>query len=175
MIADLTAADAFGALGTIFGATWSLFRSRRGMLLAQAMIGILFGLHYALLGAYTGSLMNALAALQALAAIPLGTRPEFRKVYLLTLPLIAGGLWLTWTGLPSLFAALGMTLISIGRYQTDPVRFRMCMSFAIPNWAVHNWMVWSVPGLISDAFGLLFNVINTVRDVRARRAPAAAG
>lgn len=175
MIADLSAADALGALGTLFGATWSLFRTRKGMLVAQLMIGVFFSLHYLLIGAYTGALMNGLAALQALAAIPLGTRPEFRKVYVLTLPLIAAGLWLTWTGPPSLFAALGMTFVSIARYQTDGLRFRLFMMPAIPSWAVHNWMVWSVPGLISDAFGLLFNVMNTVRDLRARRAAAGAG
>jgi hypothetical protein len=44
--------------------------------------------HYAGIGALTGGVMALLAGAQALAAIPLGSRPGFRFVYLLTLPLI---------------------------------------------------------------------------------------
>lgn len=121
------------------------------MLLIQAVSGLCFVLHYALIGAFTGSLMNVLAMLQALAAIPLGEKPGFRVVYLLTLPAIALGLGLTWNGWPSVFASLGMAGIAVGRYQTRVLPFRVILVSTVPLWTGHNLLVGSLPGLLSDA------------------------
>ena len=78
-----------GLAGSACGMGWPLFRSRVGMLLAQLATNLCFAVHYALLGAATGGAMNLLAAAQVGAAIPLGTRPGFRLVYLAVLPFIA--------------------------------------------------------------------------------------
>jgi hypothetical protein len=166
-------ANAFGVLGAVCGAIWPLFRTRRSMLLVQSLIAAGISVHYILLGAYTGAMVNMLAGLQALAAIPLGHRPEFRKVYLLTLPLLAVGVAATWSGLPSVFAACGMALVSLGRYQIDTMRFRLLLFASIPFWMGHNALVWSVPGLISDALGAVFVSFTILRERRALRRPVA--
>ncbi|HZH25690.1 MAG TPA: YgjV family protein [Azospirillaceae bacterium] len=168
---EAPAANILGLLGAVLGATWPLYRSRNGMLLAQVAVAAAFTGHYVLIGgAMTAALMNILAGLQALAAIPLGTRPGFRRVYLLTLPLIAAGTVYTWNGWPSVFAAVAMTLLSIGRYQTDTMRFRVLVGLTLPFWFGNNVLVGSVPGMLSDMFGTLFNAMNLLRDHRARRA-----
>ena len=59
------------------------------MLLMQAGGAAAFGVHYLLIGANTAALLLLVAGLQALAAIPLGTRAGFRLVYLATIPAIA--------------------------------------------------------------------------------------
>jgi hypothetical protein len=164
-------ANTLGLLGAICGAVWPLFRTRRNMLLAQLMIAVFFSAHYLIVGAYTGALVNMLAGLQALAAIPLGHRPEFRRIYILTLPLLAAGVAVTWSGMPSVFAALGMVLVSLGRYQVDPMRFRLLLFASIPFWMGHNLLVWSIPGLISDVLGAIFNAWIIVRERRAARQP----
>lgn len=146
-----------GLCGTLAGISWPLFRSRFGILAVQVAAGVLFGLHYALLGAGTGSVMNLLSALQALAAIPLGSRPNFRYIYLALLPVIAVGAIATWHGLPSLFAAAGLAFISLSRYQTAVAPLRVCMALALPCWFGHNLLVGSVPGMISDVAGMTLN------------------
>lgn len=150
-------------VGMIGGATWPLFKGRTGMLLAQISTASCFAVHYALMGAWTGSLMNTLGVLQALAAIPLGTRPSFRRIYLLTLPVIAGGVVVTWHGPPSAFAALGLALISLGRYQTRLLRFRLFLLAAMPCWFGHNILVGSIPGMIADSFGAANNLYMLAR------------
>jgi hypothetical protein len=158
-----------GLAGVLLNILWPLRRGRRVMLLLQGASGLCFLSHYALIGALTGSTMNGLAALQALAAIPLGTRPGFRTVYLLTLPAIAIGLALTWMGWPSAFAALGMAGISLGRYQTKVLPFRLILLLTIPFWVGHNLLVGSLPGLLSDTLVSVSSVVGLRRHWKESR------
>ncbi|HYG87277.1 MAG TPA: YgjV family protein [Azospirillum sp.] len=156
-------AQGIGLAGTACGMSWPLFRGRIGMLLAQLAASLFFALHFGLLGAETGSAMNLLAAAQAVVAVPLGTRPGFRLVYLAVLPFIAAGVALTWSGVPSAFAALGFGFVSLARYQTAVRPFRRIMAVALPCWFVHNLMVGSLPGMLSDVVGMALNLAMLVR------------
>jgi hypothetical protein len=147
-------ANLLGAGGILCNFAWPLFRKRGEMLAAQATACAFFTAHFALIGAYTGATMTTLAGLQALAAIPLGTRPGFRLVYLSMLPVIALAMIASWHGLASFFAALGLALTSVGRYQLEPTRFRALILSSIPAWSTHNVLVGSIPGLCSDAVTL---------------------
>jgi len=156
-------AQGIGLAGTACGMSWPLFRSRLGLLLGQLATNLCFALHYALLGAGTGCAMNLLAAAQVAAAVPLGTRPGFRLVYLAVLPVIAAGVALTWNGVPSAFAALGFGFVSLARYQTAVRPFRLAMAAAIPCWFGHNLLVGSVPGMLSDVVGMTLNLAMLAR------------
>jgi hypothetical protein len=171
-------ASLFGFIGMAMGIGWTLFRTRTHILLAQFGAAAGFMVHYAMLGAWTAAAMVMLAALQAIAAIPLGSRPGFRYIYLATLPLIAAGVALTWQGAPSIFAALGLTFISLGRYQVRIVPFRALQMCMYPCWFVHNLMVMSVPALVSDVISCATGSWMLVKSIREERAatqvPAAA-
>lgn len=163
-------AQLVGLCGMIGGMLWPFFRSRRAMLLVQLVPCLGFALHFTLVGAPTAAALNGLAALQVLAALALGTWPAFRIVYLLILPVIAAVMAVTWTGLPSVFAAAGMALISLARYQTRVAVFRGTMLVALPCWFVHNCLVGSIPGMVSDLTGIAVNAWMLLRD-RDRTAP----
>lgn len=165
---------ALGLSGVALNVLWPQMKGRGAMLVVQAVSGLCFLSHYALIGATTGSIMNLLATLQALAAIPLGTRPGFRVIYLLTLPAIALGLALSWTGWPSVMAALGMAGISVGRYQLRVLRFRTILMVTIPFWVAHNLLVGSLPGLLSDTLVTLSSGVGLWRVMREMREPATA-
>ncbi|MCM8734476.1 YgjV family protein [Azospirillum sp. A1-3] len=150
-------AQLIGFCGTVGGMLWPFFRSRAGMLLVQLVPCLCFAVHYAMMGAPTASALNGLAALQVAAALAIGARPAFRIVYLAILPVIAVVMAVTWTGLPSVFAAAGMAAISLARYQTRVAPFRGIMLVALPCWFVHNSLVGSVPAMISDVTGIAVN------------------
>ena len=145
------AANLVGIVCVALGATWPLYKTRRGLLWAQAAVHVAFSAHFFLLGAYTGSIMNALGLGQALAALPLGKRPGFKIIYLLTLPLIAIGAYMTWQGLPSVFSSLALALFSIARYLSNTLVMRFLMLVAILSWTTHDLLVMSIPGLAADA------------------------
>lgn len=155
---DLSPTQLIGYLGTLGGMVWPLFRGRVSILLAQLAPSFCFMIHFWLLGGLTGAALNLLAILQGLAAIPLGTRPNFRVAYLMILPVIAGLMAITWTGWLSLFAALALALVSVARYQTGVTRFRLFMALALPCWFTHSLLIGSAPGMLSDAVGMTVNL-----------------
>jgi len=170
ILAQHPAANLVGLVAVLLGATWPLFKTRSGMLWAQAALHVAFSLHFFLLGAMSGSLMNALGTGQVLAAIPLGQRPGFRKLYIAYLPVIAAGAALTWQGAPSVFAALGLALFSLARYQAGTMLLRVFMVAAILSWAVHDYLVMSVPALCTDALSLTTSLIMIFRERRMAKA-----
>ncbi|MBO6575088.1 MAG: YgjV family protein [Rhodothermales bacterium] len=172
--------DIIGFIGVAANVGWPFFRSRTWMLLGQAFGAFLFALHYALISAPTAALLLTTAGLQALLAIPLGDRSNFRLLYLATIPVIGGIMAFSWTGVESLFASLGLALISLGRYQLKVIPFRALLVACIPMWLVHNLIVGSVPGLVSDALSFssgLWMLIVTIRQERGRApaSPSSAG
>lgn len=152
------AANLVGIVCVGLGATWPLYKTRRGLLWAQAAVHVAFSTHFFLLGAFTGSVMNALGLGQALAAIPLGKKPGFKIIYLLTLPLIAIGAYLTWQGLPSVFSSLALAMFSIARYLTQTMPMRVLMILGILSWTVHDMLVLSIPGLAADALSFATSI-----------------
>lgn len=165
---QLLLATLVGFAGTACGMLWPVFRSRTGMLAAQTGAGTCFALHFLMIGAHTGAFMNLLAALQAAAAIPLGEDRRFRLVYLALLPVIFGGLLATWNGVPSLMAALATAVLSLARYQRAVVPFRALMAVALPCWFAHNYLVGSIPAMISDISGMTINGAMLISSLRAR-------
>ena len=168
-------ASLLGYSGVLCNIVWPLFRGRTTMLIVQGLGAVGFALHYLFLGAETASLLLTMAALQAFVAIPLGKRAGFRVVYLATIPAIALIMALSWHGTASLFASLGLATISLGRYQLDVVRFRALLVACIPFWVVHNLIVWSVPGLMSDATSFAAGAWMLAVTMREERAIRTAG
>ncbi|PWC34277.1 YgjV family protein [Azospirillum sp. TSO35-2] len=166
-------AQMIGFCGAAGGMLWPFFRGRVGMLLVQLVPCVCFALHFWLVGAPTGAALNVLAGVQVLAALALGANPAFRIVYLLILPVIAALMAATWTGLPSVFAAAGMALLSLARYQTGVRAFRAVMLLALPCWLVHNMLVGSVPAMLSDMTGIVVNlwILLRSRPLSARPQP----
>jgi len=140
------------------------------MLWAHAVIHVGMCTHFYLLGALSGSIMNALGLGQTLAAIPLGTRPGFKKIYIAYLPLIAAGAAYTWVGPQSLFAAGGLAMLSLARYQTDVMKFRVLLLGAIASWTVYDIMVVSIPALSLDALSLFTSLAMIRRERRLAQA-----
>lgn len=165
-------ANMVGAVCVLLGATWPLYKGRTAILLAQAALHVGFSLHFFLLGAMSGSLMNALGLGQIMAAIPLGKNPGFKKLYIAYLPIIAIAAVYTWQGPASLFAALGLTLFSLARYQSGTFLLRVFMVAAILSWTVHDYLVLSIPALTTDVLSLATSFFMIHREHRVAKAQA---
>lgn len=166
IIAANPEANAIGAIAAALGFVWPLFKTRKGMLWVQAVIHVCMCTHFYLLGALSGSLMNVLGFGQVMAAIPLGNRPGFKKIYLAYLPLIIAGMVYTWQGPVSLFAAGGIATLSLARYQTDVMKFRLFSLAAIASWSTYDIMVMSIPGMMLDVLSLISSLVMIRRERR---------
>jgi hypothetical protein len=165
----LTPAEMLGAVGVACGCLWGLFRSRRTILLIQCAGALSFALHYVLLGSATGAAACIVGVLQSLAALRLEGRP-LAAAFGLTGIAAAVSVWLTWSGVPSLCAALGTGFACAGRLQREPQRMRLLFLACSSVWVGHNALMGSAFGLTSDALTLTGLGIGLWRHRAARRA-----
>jgi hypothetical protein len=162
------AASIFALLGAICFVTWPLCRTCRGMLLVQVGIGIGFGLHYALWGSSTAAIVNGLGAVQIAMSLLFGTDPRMRWLGFAIAPVIIGACVLTWSGPPSLLAAIGQTLMVLGRVQISPCAMRVLVLSGTLFWLAHDRIIGS-PLFIADALSLAIGSVILLRDTFADR------
>jgi hypothetical protein len=147
----VTLTNAAGVAGIALGASWALLGRRSTILLCQTIGALCFALHFFLLGSLAGSIMCLAGSVQSAAARLCLGRGTLMACYALTLA-AAGGVGIaTAHGLPALLAALGLVFATIGRLQESTQRMRLAFLACTGAWAVHNFMVGSVIGNVSDA------------------------
>lgn len=143
-------ADIAGLIGLVLLTVWPLLRERRAMLLAQTAGAMAFIAHYLLIGALTGAAMVSISVVQALAALS-EERPHWRRlVYLSTIPALAAMTAVTWQGLPSLFAALGLALTTAARWQRSVAALRVLFLVSAVAWIAHDILAGSLQGIVAD-------------------------
>ncbi len=165
-------AAGFGYAGVIANVLWPLMRSRTRLLAGQVVACILMLTHFYLLGATSGSAVMAVAGFQAFLAIPLGRHQRFRYIYVASLILTPAVCLATWLGPQSIFSSIAMAVFSFANFQLNQVRQRALLIVVILAWYVHNFMVWSVPGLVSNTLALLVSVRMFAIVYRASRGSA---
>src|SRR5262245_60174813 len=88
VMADNPAAACAGLFAMVCLTVWPLFRTRPMMLSVYVGNNLGFVVHYALLGHWTAVAMNAILAVQTVAAIGLVRYPRLRVVYFAMIPLL---------------------------------------------------------------------------------------
>lgn len=114
------------------------FRSRHAMLTAQFGAGVCFVAHYLCLGITVAAAANVLGLMQTLAAIFAGRSATINRVgYALIGLMVLSGLWF-WQGPISGLSVLAMTLIALGRMQTNVMRLRLLLLSGSLVWMAHD-------------------------------------
>jgi hypothetical protein len=157
-------ATVVGIMGVIANTYWPLIKERRYLLLGQVLACIFMGLHFSLLGAYTGAAVMAVAGMQALLAIPLESHPKFKSVYLASLILTPLVCFYTWQGYSSIFSSLALILFCIGNLQVNTKHLRIFLILCIFAWVGHNVMVSSYHALLSNSLALLISIYGLIRE-----------
>ena len=143
-------ANILGIFGLISNTAWPLFKSRKHMLLGQIVACIFMMFHFVFLKAETGAVIMLIAGIQATLAIPLERNAKFKNIYLLSMLFIPLIVWYTWHGLPSIFSSTALILYCIGNLQTNIIKMRLFLILCIFSWVIHNALISSIPGLISN-------------------------
>jgi hypothetical protein len=145
-----------GVLGTgcIF---WSFQQNKRSRILLWLIIGqILFGTHFALLGAWTGAAMNLIALGRG---IIFYLKPNYRWAKHPTWPYIfivvssLGGV-ATWAGYVSLLNIVASNIETIGVWRNQPRQIRWFLLGVRPLYFCYSLLVGSYAGMVAD---LLFS------------------
>ncbi|WP_207460420.1 YgjV family protein [Azospirillum sp. SYSU D00513] len=157
-----------GLAGLSLSTVSTLLGNRRAILLAQALAGSAFMVHYMLLGATTGMLMAVLGFVQ-LAVACQDRRPRWMSVLFgATVPaalLVAAA---TWQGPMSALSATGFVLQTVGRWQPSVTAMRLFFLAATVMGAGHNILAGSAFGLCSDTLAISGYLLSLWRGQAAR-------
>jgi hypothetical protein len=160
----------FGAAGVTLGCTWALFCRRSAILACQAGGALAFAIYLMMIGSATGSLLCLVSLVQSLAAAVLDQRPRtLGLVYALSSVVVVAATWLTWSGIASGFAALGLAFATAGRLQRDPQSMRLVFLGCSAAWFGHNLLMLSPFGLVSDVLTLSGLALGLWRNRTTRR------
>ena len=137
-------------------------KKRRELLTLQMTAAFLFFVHFLLLGAVTGAIMNLIGGLRSLTFLKLSKKRDWR------IPLIFIGLYMVatfvfWQGTKSLLPLLGMTFGTIAFWQIKPARTRRLTLLASPPWLIYSVISGSYPGVLVEMLVLSSNVVGIYR------------
>jgi hypothetical protein len=152
------AASAAGLFALVCLTVFPLFRTRKGILLAQLGAGVGFACHYALLGIAAPSLVNVLGSAQTVAALHSTQNQGLNRIGYGLIPLmICVGIYF-WTGPTSALAVAAMGLIALGRMQNNQLTLRLMILAGGVFWLAHDYLVGAWIAFSADVLSLTIGV-----------------
>lgn len=145
---------------------FSFQKNKRANLLLIMLGGLLlFVVHYSLLRAWTGAVMNLIEAGMVFVSFQKETKSWAKKrvwPYIFILLYFIVGL-ITSRSLVDYFPILAQTFGTIAVWQKNPRSIRFIMLAPRPLWFTYNFIVVSYAGMITEVFIFLSVVIGIVR------------
>lgn len=146
--------QALGVLAALVNCTCYLLKRREHIVGWQMLSAILWTLHFALLGAHTAATMNMLGfARQGIFSQRERARwaQSIWWLVLFCLAFAIGGL-LSWQNWISALPAIAMIIGTIAMWVINTKLLRILNILPIPLWFIHNYLHFSVGGMLSDSF-----------------------
>ncbi len=139
-------------------------KSHKKILTYQMISGSLFTVHYILLGAYTGAVMNLLGAMRSLVYANRDKKWASSVLWPITFSILfaISGV-LTWANAYSVFPMIAMLLSSVVLWIQNP---KINRSLSIPSsccWLIYNIKNLSYPGIATEIFVLISIIVGIIR------------
>jgi len=143
---------------------------RKKMLRLQMWAMILFGVHFFLLRAPTGSALNFIGATRNY-AFDRFHKHKWSKILLwIFVGIFSAATILTWQGPLSLLPAIGMISGTVAFWQASPRAVRIISLIGPPAWFIYNAISGSYPGMAADTVFFASNLAGIYRfDIRGRK------
>jgi len=156
----------FGLFGILISLFIYVFRSRRSILLCKFGSDVCWGMHYFLIGAYSGAALNVIAMLREAVFYNKEKKWAASKIWLyifLALTILSG--IISWESYVSLIPVIGSSLIVISFWCTNPFHIRIIAIPAQLLWTVYNIIHCSPLGTISSVISLVSIGIGLYRNM----------
>ncbi len=146
-------------------------KSHKNILVFQMISGTLFTVHYLLLGAYTGAVMNLLGAMRSLIYSNRDKKWASSVLWPISFSIAfaVSGI-LTWANIFSILPMIAMLLSSVVLWIENP---KINRSLSIPSsccWLFYNIKTVSYPGIITEIFVLTSIIIGIIRlDIKKKK------
>lgn len=165
MDSSMLLAQAVGMVATIISILSFQCKDNRKLFLIQIASSSIFAVHYLLLGAYTGLLLN-LAGVVRLIFLYNGQKKWARHTASMvgvTLLMALCGV-VTWNGWLSLLPTAATALGTPFYWSQNGKTLRWAqLCFISPCWLIYNIAQFSIPGVITEVLAILSVVISLIR------------
>jgi hypothetical protein len=143
-------------------------KTKKNIIIINTIGLIIFIIHFYLLQAWTGVMLNIL---NCVIAILLIFREENKyinnKIFLLSsLFILTLVTFFTWEGYHSIFALLGICFVTIAKWQQKKIHLRLIFILASLSWIIYDYFVGSSGGIISEIIIIISLFISIIRDRR---------
>lgn len=144
----------------------SFQKNQRVNILLLMLTGlVLFIVHFSLLKAWTGALMNLIEAGVVFVAYKKETdewaKQKFWPYLFITLYVLAG--IFTYKSVVNFLPVIAQTFGALAVWQTNPKTIRQLMLIPRPLWFIYNFVVGSYAGMVSEVLILISVIIGIVR------------
>lgn len=176
-----TTAQAIGLVAT--SATIFSFqqKTQKRIVTLQCIASSLWTIHFLMLGAYTGGLLNLIAATRDMLLIRSNKRSWTRGPLLVLLVCLAslGVYALSFTVFAlkpaptsmiiELLPVLGMLAHSLAMREKEAKRVRMLALISAPLWLIYNFFNRSIGGVITETFSIISIIVGYLRLDRSKK------
>lgn len=161
-------AQAVGIVAMIINILAVQFKKPRQLFICRIVASFLWGVNFLLLGSPTGAIINIVNIIRSIFLLNPKT---FTKPFLwVTVILYGVAGFATMDYTLSLLLILDILIIlsqwvdSVGMWSNNFRNIRFCQLFAIsPVWLVHNIVVFSIGGIITEVFTIISTIIALIR------------
>ena len=162
--------QAFGALAVILGFVSYQMKTSKGLLILQSCVSVTFIIHFLLLDAPTGCVLNAVCLVRNIAYF-------FKDKKFLSgfwvpavfAAVIAALGFTSWQGWYSLFFIVALVINTIAIRFSDPQFVRASILVSSPMVIVYDVIVSSYGGIVYEAVAIVSSAIGLIRTARRRR------
>jgi hypothetical protein len=154
-----------GIIGLLI-ALLSFQKEKRGSILAYLIVAqVIFVLHFALLGAWIGAVMNAISALRSYISSQRMTKKWCSSnlwLYFFIIISWISGLFI-WKSILSILPIIAMTIDSYATWNKNPKFIRLLTAIPRPLWFIYNYSVLSYAGMLSETMGFISIIAGIIR------------
>ncbi len=156
--------QAMGFIAVVLGFLSFQMRTQKQLLLVQTATTIAFCIHYYLIGATSGLMMNLLGIARNLAYYhkdkPIFSGKKCPIFFAVVMGVV--GL-LSWQGYYSIFVVLGLVINTVCLSFTDPQKIRKSILLTSPLVLIYDAFVLSIGGMIYESVVIVSSVIGILR------------
>ena len=164
-------AQIVGAVATVLMFATFQFNKRRQILAVQIINAVIWIIHYAMLGAMSGVLINIVCFVRNILFCFRGKNKACSHV-LLPITVCAAEIGLTaavWKGPVDLLAMAGASLQTVSMWSKKPVNIRILSIIASPLWLIYDLQFGSYIGMINETIVIISIIVAFIRyDIRHR-------
>jgi membrane-associated HD superfamily phosphohydrolase len=140
-------------------------KQRNGILKIQVFSSSLYSIHFFLLNALAGAIMNFITIFRSYIFHQKTSKKwANKKIWLYTfLAIIITSSYFTWQNIYSILPAIALFIGTIAYWQKDAKKVRAISLFSRPFWLIYNILVLSIPGIIVEILILTSTIIGIIR------------